>query len=74
MTDYTVCRVCGEPLEEAFAIWAARQHEQKAHVGCMQVEMFNRYACCPKASRIPCVCEYATTCEVHETRHHGSHD
>lgn len=33
-----------------------------------------RYACCPQAVPIPCVCAFAFTCPEHGDRHIGSHD
>lgn len=33
-----------------------------------------RGRCCPKAVRVPCMCEVSYTCEDHGTRCKGSHD
>ena len=37
-------------------------------------ETITRGRCCPKAIRVPCVCEVSYTCEDHGVRCKGSHD
>jgi hypothetical protein len=36
-------------------------------------ETITRGRCCPKAIRVPCMCEVSYTCEDHGTRCKGSH-
>lgn len=73
--DYSVCRECGQPLDETMAAAAKRRLQQLfCSVECLAKHELRRHACCEKATFINCVCEAATTCPDHGERHHGTHD
>jgi hypothetical protein len=43
--------------------------------GAIQVAgTITQHRCCPKATRVPCMCEVSWTCPDHGTRCRGSHD
>jgi hypothetical protein len=72
---FTICRVCGKELDDirlAFAYWKLEQSVCSSE--CLSAETHKRYACCEKAKRTNCVCQYSTTCPDHGERHFGTHD
>lgn len=72
---YTVCRVCGKPVDDAVLARAYWQHQAGVcGTACLQQETHKRYACCEKAVRTGCVCTYSTDCPDHGPRHFGTHD
>lgn len=72
---FTICRVCGKSVDEsvlARAYW--RLEAPVCSTECLCAEALRRYACCPKATRVGCVCAYAITCPDHGQQHFGTHD
>lgn len=71
---YKVCRHCALPLEAPSQEWALRRFEQGAHSECEKRYQLRIHACCEKATRRFCVCDYSIECPDHGHRCWGSHD
>lgn len=72
---YRHCPMCGKLHDKPMQDWAIRLIEEKpCSPECLRRDIIRRFACCDKATFLPCVCMYAFHCDEHGDRHIGTHD